>query len=267
MSAVDDVFRRLKAERRMAFIPFVTAGDPDMSFTVDVLAELMTHGADLCELGVPYSDPIADGPVIQASYTRALNNKLKVSDMLAAVSAAQQRLPAPLVTMVSYAIIHRHGIERYIAQARAAGIVGAIVPDLLVDEAVRMTEACRRADFSLIHLVTPTTPRDRALRIAESSSGFVYYVSVTGITGERTTLPTDLTDSVGWLRERSPVPICIGFGISQVEHIRQLKGVADGVIVGSALVRRIATLGERTRGDVLKEMGEYGATLAAECHQ
>ena len=124
-----------------------------------------------------------------------------------------------------------------------------------------MAEVCRREDFSLIQLVTPTTPRERAVRIAESSTGFLYYVSVTGITGERTQLPPELIDNVGWLREQTPLPICIGFGVSQPEHVKLLSPVADGLIVGSAIVRRIAEASERPRENVLREVGEYAATL------
>jgi tryptophan synthase alpha chain len=135
------------------------------------------------------------------------------------------------------------------------------VPDLLIEESAELTEICRAADFSLVRLVTPTTPRDRALRIAERSTGFLYYVSVTGITGERTELPQQLLDNVSWLREQTDTPICIGFGISQPEHVRRLAPVADGLIVGSAIVRRVAQAGERPRADVLREVGDYVASL------
>ena len=217
----------------------------------------------MCEIGIPYSDPIADGPVIQASYTRALAKQIKLAEILDAVREVRKSVTSPIVTMVSYAIIHRHGLQRYVAEARASGVAGAIVPDLLVEEAGSLAEICRREDFSLIQLVTPTTPRDRALRIAESSTGFLYYVSVTGITGERTQLPADLSDNVAWLRERTPLPICIGFGISQPEHVRLLRPVADGLIVGSALVRQVAAAAVRPRAEVLHEIGEYASTLLA----
>jgi tryptophan synthase alpha chain len=265
MSAIDELFQRTRAEGRKAFIPFVTAGDPDMDFTIDVLATLVERGADLCEVGIPYSDPIADGPVIQASYSRALDKKIKVEQIIAAIGKNRARLTAPMVTMVSYAIVHRHGIEKYVLNAKAAGISGAIIPDLLIEEAAGMAEVCKKHDFSLIQLITPTTPRDRALRIASTSTGFVYYVSVTGITGERTQLPPELLDSVGWLREQTKLPICIGFGINQPEHIKLLSPVVDGLIVGSGIVRRIAEASQRPRADVLKEIGEYAATLVKAC--
>jgi tryptophan synthase alpha chain len=263
MSAVDELFRRLRSENRKAFIPFVTAGDPDLDFTSAVLRELVKNGASLCEIGVPYSDPIADGPVIQASYTRALDRKVKLAEILAMAGRTTPNLGAPAVAMISYAIIHRHGPEKFVDEARRAGIAGAIVPDLLVDESAGLAEICRKADFSLIQLVTPTTPRDRAKRIAERSSGFIYYVSVAGITGERTELPPELIDNVGWLRTQTPLPICIGFGISTPEHVRRLAPAADGLIVGSAIVRRLAAASTDPRDKVLAEVGRYAAELAA----
>jgi tryptophan synthase alpha chain len=173
----------------------------------------------------------------------------------------QASLTMPLVTMVSYAIVYRHGLERYVADAQAAGVAGAIVPDLPVEEAAGLAKICRAADFSLIQLVTPTTPRERALRIAESSSGFIYYVSVTGITGERGQLPTDLIEKVNWLRGQTPLPVCIGFGISTAEHVRQLAPVADGLIVGSAVVRRISEAATKPRESVLADVGGFVAEL------
>ena len=263
MSQIDALFKKLRSSGQKAFMPFVTAGDPDLDFTAAVLKELAARGSHLCELGIPYSDPIADGPVIQESYTRALNRKVKLAQILDMLGATTPQLSAPIVTMVSYAIILRHGLARYVEDAQRAGAAGAIVPDLPADEATELSQICAKADFNLVQLVTPTTPRDRALRIAESSSGFLYYVSVAGITGERTELPRDLIENVGWLRKQTPLPICIGFGVSQPEHVKKLAPVADGLIVGSAIVRRIAAASEKPREAVLKDVGDYAATLLA----
>lgn len=261
MSSIDTLFTSLRSAGRKAFMPFVTAGDPDLAFTAELLAELARRGAHLCELGIPYSDPIADGPVIQASYTRALNGKVKLAQILEMLGGVAPKLSAPVVTMVSYAIIYRHGLEKYVLAAKQAGAAGAIVPDLLVDEAAALSAVCRKHDFSLIQLVTPTTPRERALRIAETTTGFIYYVSVTGITGERTQLPADLLENVAWLRGQTPLPVCIGFGISTPEHVKLLAPVADGLIVGSAIVRRAAQAADRPRQQVLQEIGEYVSEL------
>ncbi len=240
MSAIDQLFVTLRSRGRKALMPFVTAGDPDIATTAAVLRAAVDAGADLCEVGVPYSDPIADGPVIQASYQRALDRKFKLAQVFELGENVCRTTSAPLVTMISYAIIHRIGLDRYVAQAKAAGFAGAIVPDLLVEEAEPLSLVCRREDFSLIQLVTPTTPRERQVRIASLTTGFLYYVSVTGITGERTALPTNLSDNVAWLREQTELPVCIGFGISGADTAKQLAPHADGLIVGSAVVRRIA---------------------------
>lgn len=239
MTPIDQMFQRLKSEGRKAFMPFITAGDPNLGFTQKVLRKLNDLGCSMAEVGIPYSDPIADGPVIQASYTRALNKKTKLADIFSHIAAEKSNLSLPLVSMVSYAIIHRMGLEYYVEQAQKAGFCGAIVPDLLVEESGELSKVCRQKGFDLIQLVTPTTPPERALRIAEQSSGFLYFVSVTGITGERRELPAGLVDRVGWLRERSSLPICIGFGISTPEHVKLLAPVSDGVIVGSAIVRAL----------------------------
>jgi tryptophan synthase alpha chain len=265
MSEIDSLFERLRASGRKAFIPFVTAGDPDLDFTRAVLKELVARGSNLCEVGIPYSDPIADGPVIQASYTRVLGQRIRLEEILRTLRQAASDLPAPLVTMVSYAIVHRYGIERYVDAAKESGMAGAIVPDLPLEESDELARICRRQDFSLIQLVTPTTPRDRAVRIAEKSTGFLYYVSVTGITGERSQLPAELEANVAWLRQRTKLPVCIGFGVSRPEHVRALAPVADGVIVGSAIVRRIAESGAggQNSQQLLKEVGDYAASLIA----
>jgi len=264
MSAIDTTFEELRSQGKTAFIPFITAGDPDLEFTGQVLAELAKCGASICELGIPYSDPIADGPVIQASYTRALNQKIKLNEILDNAQTWTADLSTPLVTMVSYSIIHRQGLERYVAQAKQAGVAGAIVPDLLVEEAPEFAAICEREDFSLIQLVTPTTPRDRALRICETTSGFLYYVSITGITGARQELPPEVVDQVGSLKAETELPVCIGFGISQAEQVKMLSQVADGIIVGSAIVKRVASAAEIGKAAALENIRTFVQELVAE---
>jgi tryptophan synthase alpha chain len=266
MTAVDDLFQRLRQRGEKALMPFVTAGDPDLDFTRDVLRRLAQHHCHLFEVGIPYSDPIADGPVIQASYTRALASGTKLPRIWEMLGELGDEVAAPRVAMASYAIIHRVGLERFVEQALAAGLSGVIVPDLLVEEADRMAQVCSKLDFNLIQLVTPTTPRERALRIAASSTGFLYYVSVTGITGERSQLAPEVMANVEWLRQRTTLPICIGFGISQPEHVRLLSPVADGLIVGSAFVRRVAGAATRPRHEVLDEVAEFADELLAALH-
>jgi tryptophan synthase alpha chain len=263
MSRLNQLFFDLRRQGRKAFMPFVTAGDPDLAFTADVIRELDRRGCSMCEVGIPYSDPIADGPVIQVSYTRALAKKIKLHEILDMLSRVSREVKMPLVTMVSYAIVYRYGLAKYVADAKTAGVAGAIVPDLLVEESDELATICKAADFSLVQLVTPTTPRERAVRIARSSTGFLYYVSITGITGERTELPPSLVENVGWLRSQTDLPICIGFGISTPDHVKLLAPVADGLIVGSAIVRRVAEAATKPREQVLKDIGQYAASLLA----
>lgn len=262
MNPIDAVFRQLRAAGKKAFIPFVTAGDPDLRTTLRLIAELGRRGASLIEVGIPYSDPIADGSVIQASYTRALDRGVRIDDILTAVQSLRSR-PVPLVAMVSYSLVHYRGPARFVAEARGAGFSGAIVPDLPVDEAAELAKTAADADFKLILLVTPTTPRERARRIAQLSTGFLYCVSVVGITGERTVLPAELTEQLRWLRTQTDLPLCVGFGISQREHVRALRDAADGIIVGSALVRRLEQIGAKPADAVVEEIAVQAQALAA----
>ena len=257
-------------------MPFVTAGDPDLDFTAEVIRRLAARGCSLFELGIPYSDPIADGPVIQASYTRALDRKIKLADILAMVgrlTSERRTAPSPGTACDrgrgSGAEGRRPPFRRRSSRCSATRSSsgtgwsgtwptrrrrawrGRSCPTCRSRRPARWPTICRREDFSLIQLITPTTPRDRALRIAERTTGFIYYVSVTGITGERTALPPEIVENVAWLREQTPLPICIGFGISRPEHVRMLAPVADGLIVGSAIVRRIAEAATKPREQVL----------------
>ena len=250
MNPIDTVFQQLKAQKRKAFIPFITAGDPDLETTVTLVRELTGCGASLVEIGFPYSDPIADGSVIQASYTRALNKGLRLDDIFTTfkkLTTSAKPPGVPLVAMVSYSLVHHRGSEVFIRQAQEAGFAGAIVPDLPVEEAEELARLCNQADFKLIQLVTPTTPRERAQRIAQLSTGFLYCVSVVGITGERAQMPPQLLDQLRWLRAQTKLPLCVGFGISTPEHVHVLREVADGVIVGSALVRHLGQEGPRAK--------------------
>jgi tryptophan synthase alpha chain len=259
MNPIDQLFARLKTDRKKAFLPFITAGDPDLDATAKLVREAAKRGASLIEIGFPYSDPIADGSVIQASYTRALSRGLTVDAIFSAVRALN--VSTPLVGMVSYSLVHHRGPERFIADAKAAGFSGAIVPDLPVDEADDLAKLAATHDFKLILLVTPTTPRERATRIAQLSTGFLYCVSVVGITGERSQLPPDLLEQLRWLRTQTTLPMCVGFGISTPEHVRTLRDSADGVIVGSALVRKLEA--KRPIDEIVKEVGDLVQELSA----
>lgn len=250
----------------MAFMPFVTAGDPDMPATLELIREFAKRGVDLIEIGFPYSDPIADGPVIQASYTRALANGLHVADIFAGIAtlANEKNIP-PLVAMVSYAIVFRNGPESFFKQAKAAGFAGLIIPDLPGDEAGEIAALARANELDLVQLVAPTTPADRAERILKAASGFVYCISVAGTTGVREALPEELQTQLRELRKKTNLPLAVGFGISRPEQVASLRGIADGVIVGSAVVRqfeKVATDG--TKAQSLKAAIDRAGNFAAE---
>ena len=256
------VFAANRAAGRKALAPFVTAGDPDAATTVAVLEAIDRAGASLCELGVPYSDPIADGPVIQSSYTRALGAGITLEGMFGIAREASARVQMPILAMASYSLIFRRGIERFVADATAAGLAGFVVPDLPLEESDELDAACRTAGLALVRLVTPTTPPDRAEQIARRSTGFLYCVSVAGVTGARTELPPGLIERIEWLRTKTDVPILVGFGISGPDQVRAVAAVADGVIVGSALVRQVAELASQPREQLVAGVERFIEPLA-----
>jgi tryptophan synthase alpha chain len=241
MNPIDALFQNLRSSKRKAFMPFVTAGDPDLAFTAELIPTVAESGADLVEVGFPFSDPIADGPVIQASYTRALETNLKLADLFATIKTVTGRpnWKTPLVGMASYSLMFKKGPAAFIDTARASGFSGAVVPDLPVEEAAELSRIARDKDFKLILLVTPTTSPQRSEQVVKACSGFVYVVSVVGITGERDKLPVQLREQLARLRTMTDLPLCVGFGVSKPEHVSELKEIADGVIVGSALVKKM----------------------------
>lgn len=272
MNPIDSMFQRLRSQKRKAFIPFLTAGDPDLETTAKLAHEVARRGASLIEIGFPYSDPIADGAVIQASYTRALAKGLKIAQIFAMIRRLKQDAPfndgsVPLVGMVSYSLVHHCGPDKFLTQAADAGLSGAIVPDLPVEEAADLAKLAAARDFKLIQLVTPTTPRERATRIAKSSTGFLYCVSVVGITGERKDLPPELLDQLRWLRTQTDLPLCVGFGVSTPDHVRMLKPTADGVIVGSAIVRQLVQAGKISTDIIVREIGDQVHALSSALNQ
>jgi tryptophan synthase alpha chain len=244
-------------------MPFVTAGDPDVAGTVLLIGELAQRGADVIEIGFPYSDPIADGPVIQASYTRALERGIRLDDVFQAAQIANKSTAAatPLVGMVSYSIVHRYGTEAFLKRAKESGFSGLIVPDLPAEESDQLAQQASAHELCLIQLVTPTTPRERAVDIARISSGFLYCVSVTGITGERDRIPRELLDQLAWLRQHTGLPLCVGFGISKPEHVLMLRDAVDGIIVGSAIVQRVAKHEGQVYAKLLRSVGSLATSL------
>ncbi len=219
--------------------PFLPAGYPSLEVTTGLLRAMNDLPIRGVELGFPFSDPIADGPVIQHAFSEALVGGLRVARVFDAVAEARPGIRYPLLAMVSASIVYRLGLHAFVERARAAGFDGLIVPDLSLEEAPGLSEAARGADLRLSLLVAPTTPPDRRRRIAAAASGFLYYVSVQGTTGSRDRLPAELESQVRALKTESRLPILVGFGISRPEQVRAVCGYADGAIVGSAIVRAI----------------------------
>jgi tryptophan synthase alpha chain len=260
---IKQTFQELRRTGRKALRPFLTAGDPDLATTAALIRECVSRGASLIELGLPYSDPVADGPTIQASYTRALDAHTTLDAIFAMVRDLRKDCQTPISAMGSFSLVTRRGMDRFLDDAQAAGIDGLIIPDLPIEECDALAAGAARRGLSHIMLVAPTTPWERAARIARQSTGFLYYISVAGITGERKDLPDDMVQRVERLREVTSEPICVGFGVSQPEHVRQVAAVADGAIVGSAIVRRIDDMAGRPSQDIVRCVGDYVADLVA----
>jgi tryptophan synthase alpha chain len=240
-----------------ALVPFLPAGYPDLKTTQALIQELDSISPATIEIGFPFSDPVADGPVIQQAFTEALQKKIKVADTFAAIQEIAGKISTPLVAMVSYSIVFRYGVARFSGEARAAGFSGLIVPDLPPPEADAVCSQIRAAGLDTILLIAPTTESHRRAEIVRLCSGFVYYLSLSGITGERADLPPDVAANVQQIKTLTNLPVCVGFGISKPQHMQSLAGVADGAIVGSAIVRLIAQTTPNTPQSIAEAVGKY----------
>ena len=258
MNAVDDRFKHLQQKSECALIPFITAGDPDLETTAKALEVLAQNGADLIELGVPYSDPLADGPTIQAAASRALQRGVKLEDVLEIVKTVGKKIDTPIILFTYYNPIYYRGIESFLEQIKEAGVSGLVVPDLPLEEADILLKPAQAMGIEVTLLVAPTSSQARIDAIAAQSRGFIYLVSVTGVTGVRFQMATRVKDLLSNLRRATDKPIGVGFGISGAEQAKQVKDWgADAVIVGSAFVKRLA---QGTPEEGLKAIGDF-------CHQ
>lgn len=231
----------LRDRGQCALVPFITAGDPDLETTAEALRRLDRNGADLIELGVPYSDPLADGPVIQAAATRALGRGVRLEQVLEVVQSVSPSLQAPIILFTYYNPILSRGIESFLKQIAAAGVRGLVVPDLPLEEVEGLLHPAAAAGIDVTLLVAPTSPKERIKAIAQQSQGFIYLVSVTGVTGMRTQVENRVQDLLTELRSVTDKPIGVGFGISEPSQAQQImEWGADAVIVGSAFVKRLA---------------------------
>lgn len=261
MTVIADRFQTLKRNQECALIPFITAGDPDLATTAAALKILDASGADFIELGVPYSDPLADGPVIQAAATRALQKGTKLETVLEMLQETIPSLQAPIILFTYYNPILHRGIEKFLDQVAAAGVAGLVVPDLPLEEAAGLLQPASERGIDVTLLIAPTSSVDRIEAIAQASQGFIYLVSVTGVTGMRSQMETRVSDLLAKIRQFTDKPIGVGFGISQPEQATQVKEWgADAIIVGSAFVKRLA---EGTPEQGLSAIAQFCQNLKA----
>ncbi len=244
MNRIDACFDRLRSEKMAAFIPYITAGDPTLERTEEIVLALERAGADIVELGVPFSDPIGDGRVNQEAAQRALLHDVCLEAIFEMVKRLRVHSQMPLVLFTYYNPVLVYGIERFARDAAAAGVDGILCVDLPPEEAKEYKQALEAAEVRTIFLLAPTSTADRIARITEISSGFVYYISRLGVTGEQASLASNLHEMLDRIRACTIKPVCVGFGISTPEQAREVGGYADGVIVGSAIVRLIGELGD-----------------------
>ncbi len=258
MRRIEAVFQQLQARGEKALIPFITAGDPDLKTTRALALEVASRGADLLELGIPFSDPLADGPTIQASSTRAIKGGVHLADALELAGQLRRQSDLPLILMGYYNPVLQYGLERTAKEAARLGVDGFIIPDLPPEEARPWRQAALAEDLAPIFLAAPTTGSERLKNLGRLTRGFLYYVSVTGITGARDRLPPDLVVALQQVRTLVKCPLAVGFGISTPEQVKLLAPHVDGVVVGSAIVQRVARL---QGGELLREVGDFIARL------
>lgn len=258
MSRIEETFQKLRGRGEKAFIPYLTAGDPNLDWTGRFMKALADGGADLIEIGVPFSDPIADGPTIQRASQRALRGGVSLEKVIGLVEKVRAEVDVPLVLMGYYNPIFKMGVEVFTRESSRSGVDGVIVPDLPPEEAEPLISSCRQWGIDTIFLVAPTTPRERLRRVAEVTRGFLYYVSLTGVTGAREHLAAGIQEAIARIRTQTALPIAVGFGISTPEQSRLVARWSDGVVVGSALVDLI----EKTQNNNDLETVLSGFTLS-----
>ncbi len=252
-------FRELRGRNESALIPFVVAGDPNLEATAALVREFVARGADVIELGVPFSDPMADGPANQRAAQRGLKSGASLAAILATVSELRKETQIPLILYGYYNPIFHYGCERLCADAARAGIDALLVVDLPPEEAGELKTAARANSLDIIYLLAPTTPIERARKVVRSAGGFIYYVSVTGVTGARTALASDIEEHVNNLREVTELPIGVGFGISTPAQAAQVARFSDAVVVGSALSLLIEANADSA--DLVKKVGELVGSM------
>jgi len=264
MNRIETKFQELKAKKNQAFIAFITAGDPDLGTTEKLVAALEGAGVDIIELGIPFSDPLADGPTIQASYYRALNKGTTVKKILETVKRIRLKTSIPIALMSSYNPILHFGEEKFVKACAQVGVDGLIIPDLPPEEAHNLRRAAQCYDIATIFFVAPTSTDRRIRTNTKASSGFVYYVSLTGLTGTQKAVAFSVVKHIKRIKRFTQKPVCAGFGISTPQQVKDISRAADGVIVGSAIVKVIEA--NRGRRDLLAVVTRYVRSLVKACH-
>ena len=255
LSKINQKFYELKNDNKLALMPFIMAGDPNIEITSEILLKLQEKGADLIELGIPYSDPLADGPIIQLSASRALKSGTTPIKVIKLLESLKGRLQIPIILFSYFNPLLSFGFEQFCKMASNAGVSGLIIPDLPLEEAYKFSEIVSNYYMDLILLVAPTTPFERMKTISQNTKGFTYLVSVTGVTGERSKMENRVENLITNLKETSLTPVAVGFGISSPEHVNKVREWgADGVIIGSAFVKRIYKSSDK---NILDQVGNY----------
>ena len=255
LSKVDEKFYELKNNKKIALMPFIMAGDPNIEKTSEILLKLQENGADLIELGIPYSDPLADGPIIQLSASRALKSGTTPKKVIKLLESLKGKLNIPIILFTYLNPLLCFGFEHFCELASNAGVSGLIIPDLPLEEAYKFSKIVSNHSMDLVLLVAPTTPFERMKTISNHTKGFTYLVSVTGVTGERNKMESRVENLISKLKEINNNPIAVGFGISTPEHVNKVREWgADGVIIGSAFVKRISSSSEK---DVVNNVGKF----------
>ena len=255
LSKVDEKFYELKNNKKLALMPFIMAGDPNIVKTSEILIKLQENGADLIELGIPYSDPLADGPIIQLAASRALNSGTTPRKVIALLKSLKGKLNIPVILFSYLNPLLSFGFEQFCKMSSNAGVSGLIIPDLPLEEAYKYSKIVSTHSMDLILLVAPTTPFERMKKISNHTKGFTYLVSVTGVTGERNKMENRVENLITKLKEITNNPIAVGFGISTPEHVNKVREWgADGVIIGSAFVKRISSSSEK---DIVNNVGNF----------
>ncbi len=259
MSRIGKRFDKLKKEGRVGLVPFITAGDPTLARTLELLHVLAEAGADVIELGMPFSDPMADGPTIQAASERALKNYFGLPEVFALVEKFRARHDTPVLLFGYYNPVFSFGEEKFVSEAEEAGVDGLLIVDLPPEEGEGLRSLANQAGLDVIYLTAPTTPDDRMAEIAAVAGGFIYYVCVTGVTGERAKVSTTISRDVGRIKKYSPLPVGVGFGISTPAQAAEVAREADAVVVGSAIVRIVGEYGDSDA--MVEKVREFVAAL------